>query len=578
MEPSPIDFRARPFVCGALGVVAPDRLARLHRAVPGLTTVHEATGVVLLANAPLSPYRVDGPVRAWAFGDRSPAPTDDWQAAAVAAEAPGLVDDGDQVVLHSGALGFIDLFTRYLGDALWFASRIEPLVSLDPAPLDVDWEAWASVIVFHCPSGDRTPFQAVRRLQGSRMHILDRATRRIRSERWSPPWHGLDSVDQDAGDPVEIMERLRDTMRGMQPVPYALALSGGYDSRLVAIAARDVGTDMTAWSTSKDDGRDDVPITRDLAALLDLELRYVDPSAVPYPVAGEEVRDRTGGMVAMHTWMGPLGAALRSNGQPVLTDTIGGVLIGGANITAEMLVQPPGRARLIALRTQVERPPIIGKTLAETAVPWIMDTAHASWLAAVRHLEGDANGLVLSTIETRDTRGIITMPMWLFGPEVRVETPTSRPEMILAALAVGIRRKARGAFSQEVLAAADPVAGTLRTSHDRRPALAGVVGHKATPEALAWLRADIEQARAVPGLVPDGLLRYLELGRWAGPNRRDALLRRPRRPRPGAFEGAQMTNYARLGLPLAHLGAWIEGNRHRLSSIEPPWRTTIRRR
>ncbi|MCY7417043.1 MAG: hypothetical protein LH650_00850 [Chloroflexi bacterium] len=179
---------------------------------------------------------------------------------------------------------------------------------------------------------------------------------------------------------------------------------------------------------------------------------------------------------------------------------------------------------------------------------------------------------------TRDARGIATMPMWLFGPEVRVETPTSRPEMILAALAVGSRRKVRGAFSQEVLAAADPVAGTLRTSHDGRPALAGVISHKATPDALAWLRADIQQARAVPGLVPDGLLRYLELGRWAGPSRRDALLRRPRRPRPGAFEGAQMANYARLALPLAHLGAWIEDNRHRLSSIDPPWRTTSRRR
>ncbi|MCY7417044.1 MAG: hypothetical protein LH650_00855, partial [Chloroflexi bacterium] len=269
-------------------------------------------------------------------------------------------------------------FTRQLGDALWFASRMEPLLSLDPAPLDVDWEAWASVIVFHYSSGDRTPFQAVRRLQGARMHILDRATRRIRGERWSPPWHGLDAVDADAGDPVELVERLRDTLRGLQPVPHALALSGGYDSRLVAIAARDVGTDMTAWSTLKDDGRDDVAITRDLAALLDLELRFVDLTAVPYPVAGEEVRSRTEGMVAMHTWMGPLGAALRSNGQPVLTDTIGGVLIGGANVTAEMVAQPPGRARLIALRTQVERPPVIGKTLAEVAAPWIMDTARAS--------------------------------------------------------------------------------------------------------------------------------------------------------------------------------------------------------
>lgn len=39
-----------------------------------------------------------------------------------------------------------------------------------------------------------------------------------------------------------------------------------------------------------------------------------------------------------------------------------------------------------------------------------------------------------------------------------------------------------------------------------------------------------------------------------------------------------MTNYARLALPLAHLGAWIEGNRHRLRSIDPPWRSSSGRR
>ena len=30
---------------------------------------------------------------------------------------------------------------------------------------------------------------------------------------------------------------------------------------------------------------------------------------------------------------------------------------------------------------------------------------------------------------------------------------------------------------------------------------------------------------------------------------------------------------ARLSLPVAHLGAWIDTNRHRLVSIEPPWNT-----
>jgi hypothetical protein len=571
VDPSPGEFLARPFVCGAVGQVRPEPLARLRQAVPGLVTVHEAADVLLLAAAPLSPYRSGEQVRAWSFGDRSPAATSDWQAAASDAEAPGLVDGGDRVVLHAGALGFIDLFTRQLGGATWFASRIEPLLSLDPAPLEVDWEAWASVLAFHCPMGDSTPFRAVRRLRGATTCTLERSTGRIRSGRWAPPWHGLPEVDPDAGDPVEVVEQLRDVLRRVGGGPYALALSGGFDSRLVAIAARDVGIPMVAWSTGKDDGLDDIEITRELAAMLGLPLRFVDPTAVPYGTAGDEVRRRTEGMVAMHTWMAPLGSALRANGQPVLTDIVGGVVIGGSNVTTEMTLMPPGPERRLALMARLQRPPIVGKTISGRAAPWVMDAARDRFVDAVRHLDGDANELVLAMMETRDARGIASMPLWLFGPSVRVETPVCRPEMLRVTLSVGARRKLRKGFSREVLAAADPVAGTLRTSHDPRLVPGRTRMHKASDEGLAWLRADIEHARSVPDLVPERLLRYLELGRWAGPRRRDRLLRRPQTPRPGAFDSAQMADMARLSLPIANLGSWIAANRSRLASIDPPW-------
>ena len=80
---------------------------------------------------------------------------------------------------------------------------------------------------------------------------------------------------------------------------------------------------------------------------------------------------------------------------------------------------------------------------------------------------------------------------------------------------------------------------------------------------------------ARPG--PEGMLRYLELGRWAGPSRTDRLLRRSPKPRPSAFGGYRMTEMARLSLPIAHLGAWIDTHRDRLASIDPPWRGRRRR-
>lgn len=574
MDPSPSEFLARPFVCGRLGGPAlahADRLERLHQAVPGLVTIHERPDVHLLAAGPLAPYR-DGPgIVAWSFGDRTPDASDDWRGTAVRVEAPGLADLADRVVLHAGALGFIDLFTRELDGATWFSSRIEPLLALDSAPLDVDWAAWASVYAFNCPVGDATPFRPVRRLNGACTVVLERPAQRIRTERWSPPWHGLTDVDPDAGDPAAVMELLREVTRRLQGGPHAIALSGGFDSRMVALAAHGAGLQMTAWSTSKDDSLDDIPITRELAAILGLQLRFVDPTAVPYGSAGREVRRRSQGMVSMNTWMGPLGAALRNNGEPVLTDLVGGVILGGANTTAEMVDMAPGTERRLALMSRLQRRPIVGETLDERAAPWVMDTARESWLAAVRHLDGDANELVLAMLDTRDARGIAAMPYWLFSPAVRVELPLSRPEMMHAALSVGARRKVGKAFSREVIQAADPVVGELRTSHDPRPDSSRTIQHKTSPEGLAWLRSDIEHARELPGLVPEGLLRYLELGRWSGPRRRDRLLRQTAPPNARAFQSRHMADVARLALPVATLGSWLDTNRHRLASLEPPW-------
>ncbi len=184
-------------------------------------------------------------------------------------------------MLHAGALGLIDLFTRRLGETSWFASRMEPLLSLDPGPLEVDWEAWASILAFDCPVGDMTPFRAVRRLQGARTLVMERATGRIRADAWSPPWQGLAEVAPDAGDAREVLDQLRTVVGRIAPVPHSIALSGGYDSRLVAIVARDAGIPMSAITTTKDDGRNDPEVAAEVAALLGMPYRFVDSGPPP---------------------------------------------------------------------------------------------------------------------------------------------------------------------------------------------------------------------------------------------------------------------------------------------------------
>ncbi len=140
-------------------------------------------------------------------------------------------------------------------------------------------------------------------------------------------------------------------------------------------------------------------------------------------------------------------------------------------------------------------------------------------------------------IETRDARGIARMLAMAVRPRCpRRNAALARPEMLLAAFSVGMRRKShRAASPARAAGRRGPAIAAVRTTNDRRIARNRAPSPKAGAEGRAWLRADIERARAVPGLVPDGLLRYLELGRWAGPSRRELLLRRPPPPRSRAF-------------------------------------------
>ena len=577
MDPGPTEFRARPFVCGVLGDATPDQRERLHRAVPGLVTIHDAPGVLLLGARPLAAYRHEPRLSAWAFGDHEPASSADWRAAAIDTESPGLADLGDRVVLHAGALGLIDLFTRRIGETSWFASRMEPLLSLDTGPLEVDWEAWASILAFDCPVGDMTPFRAVRRLQGARTLVMERATGRIRADAWSPPWQGLAEVAPDAGDAREVLDQLRTVVGRISPVPHSIALSGGHDSRLVAIVARDAGIPMSAVTTTKDDGRNDPEVAAELAVLLGIPYRFVDSGLIPYASYGELMRRRTHGMIALNTWTAPLGEALRSEGRPVLTDMIGGVLLGGANISRAMETMPPGHERRLALMAMLQRLPVVGQTITEQAMPWVLDSARERWLGAVSHLAGDANELPLSMIETRDARGIGALHHWGMGPRDPSRDTRQRPRDAAGRVLGGHRQEDEGRVQPGAAAPGGP--GHRHPSHQPRPGV--TVVRDAQPQGQRRgdrrIRADVERACAVPDLVPEGMLRYLELGRWAGPSRTDRLLRRGPKARPSAFGGYRMTEMARLSLPIAHLGAWIDTHRDRLASIDPPWRSRRRR-
>jgi len=134
------EFKARPYVCGALGGYEARRLRRLRAAGPRVARAHSASGVVLYASDRLRPARGREGCLAFSFrGDsrdgsgslpEAAGRNGLWLERAEETEAPGLIDDGDRVILHSGGLGLVDLYYATRGEAVYFASRIEPLLSV----------------------------------------------------------------------------------------------------------------------------------------------------------------------------------------------------------------------------------------------------------------------------------------------------------------------------------------------------------------------------------------------------------------------------------------------------------------
>ncbi len=558
-------YVARPFVCGVLGRPDPERLRRLHAAMPGLVTVHERPDLLLLASHPLVPYRSAGASVAWAFGDRQPAADVDWQTAAVSVEAAGLAEDDERAVLHAGAHGYLDLFHRELADGRWFASRIDPLLALEPGELAIDWDAWACTIVLTIPIADRTPFVGVRRLLGASTLVLDHATGSLTPGRWDPPWVGLQAPGPGAGDPWAVLEALRAAVARLGDAPTTLPLTGGYDSRLLGILLRDAGTPVSAVTTSKDDGRDDVGIAREVAAALGFPHSVVDAGSLSYGEAATEVLARMEHRAAQHTWAGALARRVRSDGVRVADGIAFDTLLHNEHIPAAAVHAPAGPEREAALFDALWRGGLSKKVLTVEATEWLVDSARRQWQARSGELADDPNGLVLSVLGTRTTMGVGIMAEWLYGPEAGAMMPALDAQVVAAALAVDPGRKIDGAFYRELLAAADPAIAAIRSTRD--PDEQAVPGDrvKSSAEARGWLLDRTRAAGAVPGLISPRLIELLETGRVRDVRNPDGS------PLTPEHELKRRSTISQSALGVGTLGAWLERYADRLGDVTPPW-------
>jgi hypothetical protein len=178
-----------PLACGALGPYDRERVRRIAALLgdaPG--PVHEDEGsILLLDREPLTWGTGSERGLGWLEGDlRQLGPGLESREDAAEAGLCGLGLAGRKRFLHTAANGLAPIYWTEEDGAVYFASRIDPLVRSASRRFSIDWDAWASIVAMRYAVGERTPFAEIRRLPHSATLRRRFGRARVEHHRW--PW------------------------------------------------------------------------------------------------------------------------------------------------------------------------------------------------------------------------------------------------------------------------------------------------------------------------------------------------------------------------------------------------------
>ncbi|MFI7697701.1 asparagine synthetase B family protein [Nonomuraea sp. NPDC049480] len=492
----------RPYVCGALGRIDTAILGKLTAAGPRVRPALQTADAALFSSTPLPPYHRAGESYAFAWGERRPPAADDWITIAETYETPGLIGDARKVTLHTGALGLVDVYYVRQGDAVYFSSLIQPLLSL--VPITIDWSAWASIIQVTFPLGEATPYTEVKRLPGASALVWEHG--RMATERRLPRWLRTEPYEAWIS-PQEIVELLHKVYEEYDGRKLLVPVSGGYDSRLLAGVAKARGADVESWTTSPDDGTDtDIVFARAITKELGIPHRVVTQDAADYPADAAEVARRLEYLTPHHAWYAPFAKEVHGAGRILVDGLAGGPLLKNFMVSGAAL----------EARTQAERSAAVLRSLSlgapsqpflsENAAQWIEETVREQFAAATSMLHGHRAELPLSVLHTRTVRGIARSAVNLVGPEASFAAPFIHPEFFDAALSVGVARKDKGRFYREVLYAANPRVAALPSTNVVKQPLQRVPLRSTAAPARNYAHSMLETVvNRVPGLLSEEL-------------------------------------------------------------------------
>jgi hypothetical protein len=483
----------------------------------------------------------------WIEGDaRPPASTfSGWQAAATAGIC-GLVLEARKRFLHSAVNGLAPLYWLEHDGAVYFASRIEPLVRSSPVRLSVDWDTWAAILTIRVPPGDRTPFAEVKRLPQSSLLRRHFGGGRVKEERW--PWAEIEP-DQSLGAAAEGVASALEELLVPLPGGIVCPLSGGRDSRMLfAVLARD-GRVATAATVSDDEGDTrEEDLAAPVAAAFGVPHERLQGAAADYPAEWEERARKAEYQLVDHAWLVPLAERVAGLPAPVPDGFAMDVLLSGGPPyhSEETLDTSDPRAASLAMFEMMRHWGHAHVALEESFQAPVVARARDLYLGAARRFEGHPLQNILAFYATRARRAVSTNPTQLLGDRSWVVTPGGSDPFARAALSTPATSRTEAKLYRAIFEIVGPkVAGLPATAEVPRKA-PHLPRRWCSATALGFHRRSLLEGPLTPHLSP-------QLRAWIeGP----AL--------------AEPDSHLRLGIEsVSLLHAWWRRYRDRLRDLDP---------
>lgn len=459
----PAPHRA-PLACGALGSYDRERVLRIASRLGCLPLpTHEDAGSLLLLDR--EPIAWSGSGRhglAWIEGEiwQSGAPVGDWKEAA-GRGLTGLVVEGRKRYLHTSLNGLAPVYWMEDGGAVYFASRIDPLVRTAPRRLSIDWQAWAAIIAMRYPLGERTPFAEVSRLPNYATLRRRLGRPRPRSHTW--PWEEIEPRATIAATADRVATEIE---RCLVPVEDGVVcpLSGGRDSRLLLLALARDGKVASAVTASDDEGdRHEEQFAVPVAEAMGVPHELLETAADEYPDDWEERARQVEYQFADHAWLMPVARRLAGSAAPV-PDGFGidSFFCSGRHFyTEETLDTRNGGRAARALFDTLRR---YGRAHRALTAPFhgpIEASAWEQFEAATKRFQGHPSQPTLSLYGTRSLRGVSLYSTGLLGSQARMLMPGASGALAAATLEASLDDKLGGALYDEVFRRLGPPAGLL---------------------------------------------------------------------------------------------------------------------